>query len=64
MKAARQQAGRCIEVEMGGFEPPSRTAGRQHPTCVVGILCATAVSYRRDPAVVSQTAFGDRALAD
>jgi len=51
-------------VEIGGVEPPSRTANRQHPTCVVGILCAAAGSYRRDPVAVSRTAFGDRASAD
>ena len=51
-------------VEMGGVEPPSRTASRQHPTRVVGILCAAADSYRRDAAAVSRTVFGDRAPAD
>ena len=49
---------------MGGVEPPSRTASRQDPTCVVGILCAAVISYRRDSTAVSQTAFGDCALAN
>jgi hypothetical protein len=51
-------------VEMGGVEPPSRTASRQLPTCVVGILRAAPVSYRRDTVTVSRTVLGDRAPAD
>lgn len=51
-------------MEMGGIEPPSRTASRQLPTRVVGILCAVTVSYRRDAATVSRTVLGDRAPAN
>jgi hypothetical protein len=51
-------------VEMGGVEPPSRTARRQYPTCVVGVLCAGRGPHRQGPLPVSQTAFGGRALAD
>jgi len=63
-KAPLDYQGRFLLVEMGGFEPPSKTASRQDPTCVVGILSAAADSYRRDSVAVSQTAFGDRASAD
>ncbi len=60
----RYTVDRWVEVEMGGVEPPSRTFSRADATCVSGALSAAATPHRQGIASVSQTAFGDRALAN
>ena len=51
-------------VEMGGVEPPSRTFSRQYPTRLVDVLRAVRAPHRPGPQTVSQTPFGDSALAN
>jgi hypothetical protein len=51
-------------VEMGGVEPPSRTASRKYPTRVAGDLRAGDDAHRQASSTVSQIVLGGRALAD
>jgi hypothetical protein len=64
MTTARLVAGRCLLVEMGGVEPPSRPASRASTTCVVGVLRAAQNPRRQGFRTVSRTDLCDRAPTD